>query len=285
MQFRWLIFLLVLLPFLGHSQLYLGGNAGSLAGRTADAYVFYHPKNQDWLALSLSGGYTVPGPLFFPHSYPDYDKFRHSGYHIRLGARNFITSDHLSNHLFWGGHMNYAGVTEKATNTSGTGEGEVKNNFGCFGLQLDAGYSMCLNPNAMRDKWKLDMGLQLGFPLTQKDQFLGAASSAATYVPGLGYGRAGEEAVNLQLILLLRYMMWDGRYGHYKHRTIRHNRRPRKPKPFKIPLRDRLKSSGIKEKIKGDGDKEKPTQEGDTEKAPKEKKKKKSKGDDNQDDS
>ena len=287
MRFRGLIFLFLLLPFAGQGQLWLGGNAGSLAGRTADAYVLLHPKNQDWLALSLSGGYTLPGPLFLPHNYADLSNFRHSGYHVRLGAKNFITSDHLSNHLFWGGHLNYAGVTEKANNTSGTGEGAVKNNFGSLGVQFDAGYSICLNPNAMRDKWKLDLGLQLGFPVTKKNDFMGAPTRSATYVPGLGYGRAGEEAVNFQLIVLMRYMMWDGRYGYQKLRKTRYNRRPKKPKPMKPEKRGRLRLKGSDDKG-GKGDKAKKDKSskkgngGDSgeqkpEKPPKEKKKKKNK--------
>lgn len=292
MRCRWIIPLFLLLPFLGQGQLYLGGNAGSLLGRTADAYALLHPKNQDWLAFSFSGGYTVPGPLFLPHKYDSIERYRHGGYHIRLGARNFITSDHLSNHLFWGGHVNYAGVTEKGNSTA-AGGGEVKKKFGSLGVQFDAGYSICLNPHAMRDKWKLDLGLQLGFPLTNTSEFMAAIKSSedakpsAGYVPGLGYGRAGEEAYNLQLIVLLRYMMWDGRYGHFRPRKTKHNRKPKVPKPFKVVKQKKGKSKdtddgggdGKGEKSKkekknknGSGDDPEPEK---AEKAPKEKKKKK----------
>ncbi|HEX2898493.1 MAG TPA: hypothetical protein VHS96_02125, partial [Bacteroidia bacterium] len=97
------------------AQLFAGYNAGPILGRTLDAGLLYYPKNEDWIAVSLSGGYTFRGPMYFARREAEcLSKFKNGGWHMRLGLRNGLTTDHHANHPWWGLDLVYSRQHESA---------------------------------------------------------------------------------------------------------------------------------------------------------------------------
>ncbi|MBL0020604.1 MAG: hypothetical protein IPP17_30270 [Bacteroidetes bacterium] len=98
-------------------QLFAGYNAGPILGRTLDAGLLYYPKNEDWIAVAFSGGYTFQGPMYFARREAECLKqFKNGGWHMRLGLRNGLTTDHHSNHPWWGLDLIYSPPKRKRQN-------------------------------------------------------------------------------------------------------------------------------------------------------------------------
>ena len=204
------------------AQVFIGLNGGGLPGRTLELQTQIHPKNEDWIALNIAGGYTLKGPYFFKRKDECLSKIKNGGHHVKLGFRNNLTTQHIGNYLWWGAGMNYVWNTSSAISggCDTLPEGEVSVSTRDLVLQFDAGYSMYILQNPLNERIQADFGATIGFPL----KTWGTHISRNNYLSGVGFGRSAPRPVNFGLIATIRYKILHVRYGYSKPKKIKHKK-------------------------------------------------------------
>ena len=196
-----------------NAQAFVGLNVGPGVGRTIDVFGMIHPKSQEWLSFTMGGGYTLPGPLYFTRKMDCVSNYNNSGYHVRLGARHSLTTDHHKNFLFYGLNLVLSGQNESITQgicDNGKPPGSFQAKGIAVGGAINAGYSYNPTSRFHKPKVHLDMGLQAGIPFYRT--FVQPGSSS--YLPGLGYGKTGRLGIYFELVLIVRYEFWHNIFGY-----------------------------------------------------------------------
>jgi hypothetical protein len=199
-------------------QVYAGLNLGPAYARTVDLGLTFYPKNEDWISIQLSGGYTFAGPMYFPRKKAEcLGGFRNGGWHVRLGARNGITTQHHSSHPFWGLDLVYSRQQESAVlhlcDTASLPLERVNQNLSVLSGAVNLGYTW--NPFHKKTIYQvvlLDFGLRIGYPFWSKVPLLGERD----YVSGLGFTWFPIRSLSLEPIIVLRVKLVRGRYGFFK---------------------------------------------------------------------
>ncbi len=226
---RWLkilvLFAGLLLTFQNevNAQLFAGYNAGPILGRTLDAGLLYYPKNEDWIAVSFSGGYTFHGPLYFARREAECLKqFKNGGWHMRLGLRNGLTTDHHANHPWWGLDLVYSRQNESARiNTCDAATAPpvtVSQSVNVMSAALNLGYTWNpLRKKTIFQRFVVDFGLRFGYSFWSSAPLLGERD----YVSGLGFSWFPIRKVTLEPIAVFRWELFHDRYGYHKARTVK----------------------------------------------------------------
>ena len=207
----------------GMSQLFLGYNAGPILGRTADIGLQYYPKNEDWISVTLSGGATLYGPMYFARREADcLRKFHNGGWHIRLGARNGFTTDHHANHPWWGLDLVYSRQKESALiNTCAAAtepEVTVTQSLNVMSGSLSLGYTWNpLRRKTIYQRFVIDFGLRLGYPFWSSEPLLGQRD----YISGLGFRWFPIRSITLEPVAVFRWELFHNKYGYHKARTVK----------------------------------------------------------------
>lgn len=212
-----------LMAFRLQAQLYAGFNAGPALFRTGDVQFRLYPKNQDWIAFNFGGGGTFKAPFLLAKKENCLLQWKSSGYHFRGGFRNGLTKDHHKSHLFWGADLVYSRVGEFATRDSCDGggmPGEVIENRGnVLSGALTGGYTWnLLHKKTIYQKFLVDFGMQIGFPVWKDITFLGSRQ----YISGIGLGGLPIRSVHFELVAVARWELWHNRFGYKKPRTVKH---------------------------------------------------------------
>lgn len=203
------------------AQLFVGPNVGGILGRTVDAGLLYYPKNEDWIAVSLSGGYTFNGPMYFPRRKAEcIHDFRNGGWHMRLGLRNGLTTDHHANHMFWGADLVYSRQNESARinscDTSSVPESTVAQSIDVMSLSVNLGYTWNpLRRKTIYQRFLVDFGLRIGYPFWSSAPPLGERD----YFSGMGFTWFPIRSITFEPIAVFRWELFHGRYGYSKART------------------------------------------------------------------
>ncbi len=213
------IALLFLAPSL-FGQSFAGINLGPLYGRTLDAQLYIYPKNEDWIAVSLSGGYTFSGRGYFIRQEKDcLENLRNGGWHLRLGFRNDLTTDNLDNHLYWEALAVYTRHTESATiNTCAESSGHripFNSTVNMLGGAVRLGYQWNpLRRKTIYQRFVLDFGLQIGAPIIASAPLV----AERNHYSGLGITYLPIRSVALEPIIAVRWKLNQRRYGFFKGR-------------------------------------------------------------------
>ena len=166
-----LILILSLLAGPLSGQAFLGINFGPAYAKSFDGQFYLYPKNEDWIAVSLSGGYTLNGRTYFPRKEKDcLDNLSSGGWHLRLGVRNDLTTDNLDNHVYWEALAVYTRHTEAATiNTcadANSGRMDFNSTVNLWSGAFRVGYQWNpLRRKTIHQRFVLDFGLQIGAPI------------------------------------------------------------------------------------------------------------------------
>jgi hypothetical protein len=223
----WFKILLVLGGLIGGTihklpaQLFFGPNIGPILGRTADAGLLYYPKNEDWIAVSLSGGYTLYGPMYFARREAEcLSKFHNGGWHVRLGLRNGFTTDHHASHPFWGADLVYSRQNEDARiNTCDAATAPpatVSQSVNVMSMAINLGYSWNpLRKKTIYQRFLLDFGLRFGYCFWSSAPLLGERD----YISGLGFRWFPIRSITLEPIAVFRWELFHDRYGYRKAKT------------------------------------------------------------------
>lgn len=207
----------------GMTQLFVGYNAGPILGRTADLGLQYYPKNEDWISLTLSGGATLYGPMYLARREADcLRKFQNGGWHIRLGARNGLTTDHHANHPWWGLELVYSRQKESALiNTCAAAtepEMTVTQSLNVMSGALSLGYTWNpLRRKTIYQRFVIDFGLRFGYPFWTSVPLLGERD----YISGLGFRWFPIRGITLEPIAAFRWELFHDKYGYHKARTVK----------------------------------------------------------------
>ncbi len=203
------------------AQLFVGPNVGGVLGRTVDLGALYYPKNEDWIAISLSGGYTVHGPMYFARREAEcLRQFKNGGWHMRLGLRNGLTTDHHSNHVFWGADLIYSRQNESAhINACATATEPatlVTQQIDVMSFALNIGYTWNpLRRKTIYQRFLVDFGLRIGHPFWSSAPPLGERD----YFSGLGFTWLPIRSVTIEPIAAVRWELFHSRYGYHKAKT------------------------------------------------------------------
>jgi hypothetical protein len=204
-----------------HAQVFVGPNLGPALGRTVEIGVMAYPKNEDWISFLASGGYTFPGPMYFPRRQADcLSHFYNNGWHVRLGARNGLTTDHHSSHMFWGLDLTFSRQNESAVlNTCDTASLPIdhfEQSFNAWSGGLNVGYTW--NPLARKtihQKFLVDFGLRVTYPFRFSQTPLGERD----YFSGVGFTWLPFRSIAFEPIAVIRWELIHSRYGYKKGKT------------------------------------------------------------------
>lgn len=203
------------------AQLFIGPNLGPILGRTLDGGLLYYPKNEDWIAVSLSGGYTFYGPMYFARRKAEcLSQFHNGGWHTRLGLRNGFTTDHHANHPWWGADLVYSRQVERARiNTCDAAPGSpttVSQRIHVMSFAVNLGYTWNpLRRKTIYQRFVLDFGLRVGYPFWSSAPPLGERD----YFSGLGFRWFPIRSITLEPIAVFRWELFHDRYGYHKGKT------------------------------------------------------------------
>jgi hypothetical protein len=203
------------------AQLFFGPNVGPILGRTADAGLLHYPKNEDWIAVSLSGGYTVYGPMYFPRREADcLSQFHNGGWHVRLGLRNGLTTDHHANHMFWGADLIYSRQKEDARINTCDAATEPPSTFSqnihVMSAAINFGYTWNpLRKKTIYQRFLLDFGLRVGHSFWSSAPLLGERD----YVSGVGFSWFPIRSITVEPLVAFRWELFHDRYGYHKAKT------------------------------------------------------------------
>lgn len=203
---------------MAQAQLFVGANAGGILGRTVDAGLLYYPKNEDWIAVSLSGGYTVYGPMYFARREADCVRhFHNSGAHVRLGLRNGLTTDHHANHVFWGADLIYGRQNENAiVNNCDSTKHYFAQKYAVMSGSINIGYTWNpLRRKTIYQRILIDFGLRMGFPFWSSAPPLGERD----YYSGLGFTWFPIRKIAFEPIAAIRFELFHSPYGYSKGKT------------------------------------------------------------------
>lgn len=211
---------LILLALSGQAQLYLGPNIGPLWGRTGDFQFYYYPHSEDWIAASVSAGYTAHGRTFFPQKAKEcIDNLQSGGWHIRAGARNDLTTQNHSSHLYWELLAVYTNHNESAITgvcDTSTSLMRLEQDLHVISGAIRVGYTW--NPFARKtiyQRFLLDFGLQVGLPIwSNKDRI-----AERNYYSGIGLTSFPFRTIAIEPTIILRYRVGTRRYGFHKGKT------------------------------------------------------------------
>jgi len=231
-----LFFGLTMWFLLGEAQLYVGPNIGPAWGRTGDLQFYYYPHNEYWIAASVSAGYTYFGRTYFPRRSAEcLDHLRSGGWHVRVGARNDLTTKNHGSHPYWELLAVYTRQKESAiigacdTSMSLTRREQVGT---VISGALRLGYTW--NPferKTIYQRFLLDFGLQIGVPIWSSHGFL----AERNYYSGIGLTYFPIRSVALEPTITLRYRVGTRRYGFHKGKTrSRFHRRNKEPDPKQV---------------------------------------------------
>lgn len=204
------IIALLLFAASAHGQFFAGLNGGPAYGRTLDGMVMLYPKNEDWIAFTASGGYTFRGPLYFPRKADCVDNFKHGGWHMRLGARNGLTTDDFSNHIFWGLEAVYSRQIESATINACDDPRSRNQRVTVLSGSFNVGYTW--NPFRKRTIYQyilVDFGLRASYPFWTNQPLYGERD----YISGVGYTWLPIRSIAFEPMVALRVMLFKSRYG------------------------------------------------------------------------
>ena len=216
-----LVGLLVACSDTASAQLFVGPNFGGLLGRTLDIGALYYPKNEDWIAVSAGGGYTLHGPMYFARREAEcLRQFKNGGWHLRLGLRNGFTTDHHANHIFWGAELIYSRQKESARINSCAAATEPPTQFeqqiNVMSGALNFGYSWNpLRRKTIYQRFLIDFGLQIGYPFWSSEPPLGERD----YFSGLGFTWLPIRSITIQPMAAFRWELFHDRYGYHKGKT------------------------------------------------------------------
>lgn len=215
---RMLAWLLLMLPLGGLAQGYLGLNLGPAYGRTLDAQFYLYPKNEDWIAASVSGGYSFSGRTYFARKKKEcIGNLRSGGWHLRAGVRNDLTTQNHSSHLYWELLMVYtrhqeSGVTGTC-DTTGASLREIEQTGSLLSGALRIGYTWNpLHKKTIYQKILVDFGLQLGVPFWSNLELI----SERNHYSGIGYTWLPFRSVAIEPTITLRWKLNQRRYGFFK---------------------------------------------------------------------
>jgi hypothetical protein len=203
------------------AQLFFGPNLGPILGRTADVGFLYYPKNEDWISASLSGGYTLYGPMYFARRDAECLKgFHNGGWHIRGGTRIGFTTDHHKSHMFCGFDLVYSRQREDALlhtcDTATMPPVRFSQNISVMSGALNIGYTWnILHKKTIYQRFLLDFGLRIGYPFWSSAPLLGQRD----YISGVGFRWFPFKSVTLEPMATFRWELWHGRYGYSKGKT------------------------------------------------------------------
>lgn len=224
---RWLVkALMVVVLFMGiregiSAQLFAGFNAGPILGRTADAGLLYYPKNEDWIAVAASGGYTFYGPMYFARRKAEcLSHFKNGGWHLRLGLRNSLTTDHHANHVYWGADLVYSRQNESAhihtCDTATLPRRTVYQSLNVMSVSLNLGYTWNpLRGKTIYQRFVVDFGLRVGYPFWSSAPLLGERD----YISGMGFTWLPIRSITFQPMAVFRWELFHSPYGYSKGRT------------------------------------------------------------------
>lgn len=213
-----LVFLFIGLASL--AQAYIGPNFGPLYGLTGDMQLYVYPKNEDWIALSLSGGYKMNAGTYFPRQEKDcLNDLRSGGWHVRVGARNDLTTQNHSSHLFWELLAVYTRHSESATLNTCDGATGPRIAFDQTASVVSGALRMGYTWNPLHKKtiyqvFLLDFGLQIGVPVWSSKPIV----QERQHISGIGITRFPIKSVALEPMITLRWKINKRRYGFYKGR-------------------------------------------------------------------
>lgn len=203
------------------AQLFVGPNVGGILGRTGDIGVLIYPKNEDWIAASVSGGYTLYGPMYFARRKAEcLRQFQNGGWHVRAGARNALTTDHHSNHMWWGADLIYSRQVEQAEVNACDNATEptatVGQEIDVMSLSLNLGYTWNpLRGKTIYQRFLLDFGLRVSYPFWSSAPPLGQRD----YFSGVGFTWLPLRSIAFEPIAVFRWELFHNRYGYSKQRT------------------------------------------------------------------
>ena len=228
------LFCLVGLVQFSAAQLYVGPNVGPLWGRTADLQLYFYPHSEDWIAASVSGGYTFRGLTYFPRRSKEcIANLQSGGWHLRVGARNDLTTQNHGSHPYWELLAVYTNQRENVTtgvcDTSASLTSISQTNHVISGA-LRIGYTW--NPferKTIYQRFLLDFGLQAGLPIWSSQDRL----SERQYYSGIGLTWFPIRSVALEPTITLRYRVGIRRYGFHKgtpRKLFQKRKKPPMPK-------------------------------------------------------
>lgn len=225
-----LVFLFIGLATL--AQGYIGPNFGPLYGRTGDLQFYVYPKNEDWIALSVSGGYSMMGKTYFPRKEKDcLDDLRSGGWHVRVGARNDLTTQNHGSHLFWELLAVYTRHKESALlNTcdqATSGRMEFEHTADVISGAIRMGYTWNpLHKKTIYQVFLLDFGLQIGAPIWSSAPIV----QERQHISGIGITRFPFKSIALEPLITFRWKLNKRRYGFSKGRERKRFDEKRYPK-------------------------------------------------------
>lgn len=203
------------------AQLFIGPNIGSAYGRTPEAGLLYYPKNEDWISIALGGGYTFNGPMYFPRKKAEcIGHFRNQGWHIRLGLRNGLTTDHHENHLYWGLDLIYSRQHESVVRNACEDATEplerVAQSINVWSGALNLGFTWNpLRRQTIYQKFLVDLGIRIAYPFASSAPLLGERD----YISGVGFTWFPIRSIAFEPVLVLRWELFHSRYGYSKGKT------------------------------------------------------------------
>jgi hypothetical protein len=212
------LFWAVLLGTSGKAQLFVGANAGGILGRTLDVGALYYPKNEDWIAVSATGGYTVYGPMYFARRKAECLRhFHNGGWHVRVGLRNGLTTDHHANHVFWGADLVFSRQNENAiVNACDATAHYFEQQISVMSGSLNLGYTWNpLRGKTIYQRFLVDFGLRVGVPFWSSAPPLGERD----YYSGLGFTWLPIRRIAFEPIAAFRWELFHSPYGYSKGKT------------------------------------------------------------------
>lgn len=208
------------LGLLAQAQAYIGPNLGPAYGRTGDLQLYIYPKNEDWIALSLSGGYSFMGKTYFPRQEKDcLDDLYSGGWHVRVGARNDFGTQNHSSHLYWELLAVYTRHRESALlNTCATTSEPripLDQTASVVSGAIRLGYTWNpLHKKTIFQVFLLDFGLQIGAPIWSSSPIVGERQ----HISGIGITRFPVKSVAIEPVIVFRWKLNERRYGFWKGR-------------------------------------------------------------------
>lgn len=217
---RSLLLFVFLLPVSVFGQSYLGLNLGPAYGQTVDAQLYIYPKNEDWIAVSLSGGWSRNNKSYFPLKRKEcISDLRSGGWHIRLGARNDLTTQNHGSHLYWELLAVYTRHSESVVtgtcDTTNASLERISQTGNVMSGAIRIGYTW--NPfhkKTIYQRILLDFGLQVGVPFWSDLEL----ASERNHYSGIGYTRFPIRRVAIEPTITIRYKLNKRRYGFFKGR-------------------------------------------------------------------
>jgi len=214
------LFFLLLTGASAIGQSFLGLNLGPAYGRTLDGQLYFYPKNEDWIAVSLSGGYTFQGRTYFTRQEKDcLEDLRSGGWHVRLGFRNDLTTDNLSSHFYWEALAIYTRHTESATiNTCPESSGH-RISFNSTVNVLSGAVRLGYQWNPLRGKTTderivFDFGLQIGAPVMASAPLV----AERNHYSGVGITWLPIRSVAIEPVATVRWKLNQRRYGYFRQK-------------------------------------------------------------------